>query len=323
MSDEGIQTLCITDTYDFQYLFNLQISGYCFITQENVQMILPRFYRYENVDAKHAFSRQEYLEQFEKLTHDKIHVAGKKGLLTEKFEVEQTNILKELRKIKTEKEVEKIREACKITDKAFKQIKPKLTGLTEFEAVGELKKFYIEQKVSESFITNKGESLVQKNALRPHRPPTHKKINSNDLVIVDTGCRVDSYCSDVTRTYCENPSEKQLELFNAVKEIQQELIDMIEPGLKISEWKKQEYKLVEQKGFDPEKHVLYFSHGIGLETHEPPTLTHTCEEKFKEGMVITVEPGLHVEKLGGVRIEDTVHVTSKGADQLSQASKEL
>lgn len=323
MNEEGIETLCITDPYDFLYLFGRKISGYCFITRDNVEMVVSRFYRYEDIDARYAYSLQDYLDHFEDLEYDKVHVAGKKGILTEEFDVEQTDIVKELRKIKSQEEVQKIREACKITDNAFKELRPKLTGLTEFEAVGELKKYYIQEKVSESFITDKGESLVQRNVLRPHRAPSHQRILSNDLVIVDTGCIVDNYCSDVTRTYCDNPSEKQVELFNAVKEIQKELIDIIRPGLQISEWKKHEHKLVRQKGFDLEKNVLYFSHGIGLEVHEPPSLSHMCEEEFKEGMVVTVEPGLHLEDLGGVRIEDAVHVTSKGADQLSQAAKEL
>ncbi len=323
MRDEGIETVCINSSYDFLYFFGLEMAGYCFITQEDVEMVLPRFYMYEDVDARYAFSLQDYLDHFENLDYDKVYIAGKEGLLPEKFEVEQTDIVNELRKIKTMEEVEKIREACQITDRAFEELKPNLVGLTEFEAVGELKKFYIEEKVPESFITNKGESLVQRNVLRPHRPPSHKKILSEDLVIVDTGCRVDHYCSDVTRTFCENPNERQIELFNAVRDIQKELIEMIEPGLSVAEWKEHEYRLVEEKGFNPDKNVLYFSHGIGLETHEPPTLSHSCDEKFKEGMVVTVEPGLHLKELGGVRIEDTVHVTSNGSDQLSQTPKEL
>lgn len=323
MKEEDIETLAVTDKFNFLYIFGLEISGYAFITQNTVEMILPRFYRYEKInhEARFVFAKDEYLEEFQKLDYKEVY-SENPGLLDEEFEVKDTSLITEMRKKKTQREAEKLRKAAEITDEAIQNIKPQLVGQTELEAVSQINQFYAKKGVEESFLTDGGISLVQTNSLRPHRPPQKKKIQESDLVIVDTGARYQKYCGDVTRTYCENPNEKQLELFNAVKSIQEELIEMIHPGLPISKWKKKEFELVKEYGFDPENHVLYFGHNIGLEVHEPPTLTHSTEEKFQEGMVFTVEPGLHVEGLGGVRIEDTVYL-KEDTEILSSAPRKL
>jgi Xaa-Pro dipeptidase len=229
-----------------------------------------------------------------------------------------------MRKVKTEKEIEKIRKACEITDNALEDLRKDLfSGLTEFEAVGKLKQFYIDREVQEAFITNEGESLVQRNSLRPHRGPESEEIKDDDLVIVDTGARFENYCADVTRTYCENPSSEQEKLFEDVKEVQEEMINMMEAGRPIADVKQLELDMFREKGYNLEENVLYYSHSIGVVAHESPTITHESEEEFREGMVVTIEPGLHVEGLGGVRLEDTVVVKENGAEKLSRSTREL
>lgn len=325
MKEEGLETVCITDKYDFLYVFGLEISGYAFITQGRVEMVLPRFYRYEDVSEYSpvfAFSKEDYEKAFNQLDFEKVY-AEDANKLEDHFEVEQTDILTEMRKTKIEEEIENLRKAAEITDKAIQYLRPELAGLTEFEAVNKLQKFYSDKGLQESFLTDGGQSLVQRNCLRPHRAPENKKIREDDLVIVDTGARVNGYCGDVSRTFCQSPSEDQQELFDAVKNIQEELIEMIEPGLSISEWKNREFELVRKHGFDPDENVLYFGHGLGLEVHEPPTLTHESDEKFKQGMVVTVEPGLHVEDIGGVRIEDMVYIGEKNVEVLSSSPRRL
>jgi len=324
MEEEGIKTLAVTEEFDFRYIFGLELSGYAFITQEDVNMVLPRFYRYEDLeyDTEFVFSREDYEKAFDRIGSSKVYME-EPDKLENNFDTEETSIITELRKKKTPDELQKLRRAAEITDREIENIRPKMVGMTEFEAVNEINRFYSERGVQEAFLTDDGMSLVQRNSLRPHRPPRQEEIAEDDLVIVDTGARFEGYCGDVTRTFCKDPSEKQQKLFDAVKEIQKELIEMIEPGLKISEWKEREFELVRQHGYDPEKHVLYFGHNIGVEVHEPPTLSHTTDEEFKEGMVVTVEPGLHVEDIGGVRIEDMVYVSEEGAETLSSAPREL
>lgn len=329
MRDREIDCLILTESSNFVYTIGEEASGYLFITQENVEIVAPRFYLYQldGFETDYAFTKNEYDQILNKKTEKysgNIMADKQSEVLEKKFGAEKTDLLREMRNIKTSEEVERIKEVCKITDNALKDLRNDLfSGITEFQAVNRLNKYYCERGVTEAFLTEKGQSLVQKNCLKPHRNPTTQTIEEDDLVIVDSGSRKNFYCSDITRTYCETPSEKQIELFEAVKKIQNEEIEMIQPGKPIKEVKKRELEMVDELGYSSKKNVLYYSHGIGIEAHEPPTLTHETETEFEEGMVVTIEPGLHVPGIGGVRIEDTVLVTEKGVKRLSKAPKRL
>jgi Xaa-Pro dipeptidase len=329
MQERGIDCLIITEEANFTWMLEKRISGYLFITQGRLELVAPRFYRYqtEDIDTEYAFRRKEYEEILEKKSEKfvgEIKTDTSSEKLKEIFGAEKTDLIQELRKNKTEDEVERIRKACEITDRNLNDIREKLfSGMDEFEAVAEINRFYAEEGVEEAFLTNGGQSLVQANCMEPHRPPTKRRIRPDDLVIVDSGCRYENYCSDITRTYCENPDEEQEQLFEDVKEIQEEVISMIEPGRTISELKQREIEMAEEMGYEPEKHILYFSHCIGVEAHESPMINLENDDELEEGMVLTVEPGLHVPEVGGVRLEDTVAVTEDGYDVLSSAPKEL
>lgn len=332
MDKKDIDLLVISDSENILWATGEELSGYIFLTNERVQGVVPRFYRYEDLsmfdDVSFGFKRSDYQELLdEKASNFSEHEAvidEENEKLQDKLNAEKTDLIMELRKVKNEEEIERIRKACRITENALEDLRENLfSGLTEWEAVGQLKEFYIGQEVQEAFITNKGESLVQRNSLRPHRGPESEKIEEDDLVIVDTGARYENYCADVTRTYCKNPSEKQKKLFEDVREVQEEMIDMMEAGRPIADVKQLELDMFERKGYSIEENVLYYSHSIGVVAHESPTITHESEQNFREGMVVTIEPGLHVEGLGGVRIEDTVLVKENGAERLSKAPREL
>lgn len=332
MDEEGLDLFVLSDSENILWATGEELSGYIFITRGRVEGVLPRFYRYEDLsmfdDLSFGFKRSDYKEmideKIEKFSGMDAAIDEENEKIEDELDAEVSDMVMEMRKVKTEDEVEKIRQACEITDNALEDLRKDLfSGLTEWEAVGKLKQYYIDREVQEAFITNEGESLVQRNSLRPHRGPESEVVEGNDLVIVDTGARFENYCADVTRTYCENPSEEQKELFEDVREVQEKMIDMIEDGRRIAEVKQRELDLFKEKGYDIEKNVLYYSHSIGVVAHESPTITHESEEEFREGMVVTIEPGLHVEDLGGVRIEDTVLVKENGAERLSKAPREL
>lgn len=330
MREEGIDCTIVTKESNFVYSIGEEATGYLFIRQDSLDLILPRFYLYDvdGYDAEYFFtaeeSKQKLSDMAEKISGNVVTDARNPDVLNELFDATHSDIIRDLREKKTDKEIRKIKEACEITDQALNNLRKSLfDGKTEMNAQLELKKYYSDQKVRESFLTNKGESLVQRNCLKPHRPSRDEKIESNDLVIVDTGARKDFYCADVTRTYCENPSEGQQDLFEAVKQIQAEMIEMISPGVKIKDVVERQLELTEELGYNPDKHVLYFSHGIGVEVHESPSVNLSTEGKFRDGMVVTVEPGIHLPELGGARIEDTVHVQSGNNERLSQAERKL
>lgn len=332
MEEEDIEFLIISDSENILWATGIDLSGYIFLTRDRVEAVLPRFYRYEDLsmfdEVSFGFKRSDYQDLLDEKASNfsdlETVIDEDNEKLQDKLGAENSEIITEMRKVKTEDEIEKIRKACEITDEALSGLRGKLfSGLTEWDAVGKLKQFYIDREVQEAFITNEGESLVQRNSLRPHRGPESEKIEEDDLVIVDTGARYENYCADVTRTYCENPSEEQKKLFEDVREVQEEMINMMEAGRPIADVKQLELDMFREKGYDIDDNVLYYSHSIGVVAHESPTITHESNEEFREGMVVTIEPGLHVEGLGGARLEDTVVVKEDGAERLSKAPREL
>jgi Xaa-Pro aminopeptidase len=156
-----------------------------------------------------------------------------------------------------------------------------------------------------------------------HARATSKLLRKNELVVMDQGAILRGYCSDMTRTvFLGRPSDRIRRLYSAVLEARQAAKDVIRPGIragKVDEAARQTLK----------RHKLaqYFTHstghGLGLEVHEMPRLGHGETFILEEGMVVTIEPGVYIEGLGGIRIEDDVVVTSKGAQELTSATREF
>jgi Xaa-Pro dipeptidase len=324
MSDEDFDSLVLTEESNITYALGQKASGYLFITQDTVQVIASKFYQYSltELQVEYAHSRKEFKELVEeelgRLEDQEIRTDSISPTL-EEFEIEETDLLERCRAVKTEEEIRKIREACEITTENIEKLRENLfSGLTEWEAVADLTEFYAEKGVGSSFVTNEGYDLVHRNCLEPHRDPTSEDIEDDDLVIVDSGCRKDLYCSDVTRTYCENPSEEQQRLFDAVKDIQSTILGMIKPGVEIAELDAKMEEIVEKKDYDTEKNVLHLlGHSVGVEVHENPSIHSQSDRELKENMVLAIEPAIYVEGIGGVRIEDTVLITENGCERLS------
>lgn len=331
MRDRGVECVIITDPANFAYTLGEEASGYLFVTEQDVDLVVSNFYRYglEGYDPEYVQTGKGYEDALEdrkdRCPGSVVADADPRGVLEDKFGAEESDLVAEARCVKTGEEVDRIREACHIADDALLNLEEKLfSGITEWDALSELQQFYAGQKVTEAFLTEKGNSLVQANTVRPHRLPEDRVIQEDDMVVVDTGARHGYYCSDVTRTYCRSPSEEQLELFESVKKMQEELIGMVEPGRAVERVAERQLEMAEELGYDRGENVLHSpGHGIGVETHEKPSIKVGGGNEFREGMVVTVEPGLYVPGLGGCRIEDTVLVTSKGAERLSGSPTQL
>ncbi|MEF8880475.1 MAG: Xaa-Pro peptidase family protein [Candidatus Nanohaloarchaea archaeon] len=322
MDDEDVETLVLTDESNITYALGQKASGYVFITADRVEVIASKFYRYslQDYEVEYADSRADFRQLLEQKLERMENVAADSlsGTL-EEYDVEQTDLVKECRTVKTQEEIQKIREACRVTTENIENLRETLfTGLTEWEAVSQLTEFYAERGVGSSFVTQEGYDLVHRNCLSPHRDPRADTVEEDDLVIVDTGCRNDLYCSDVTRTFCENPSEGQKKLFEDVKDIQASILEMVEPGVELKELDKRMNRMVEEKGYSTEKNVLHLlGHSVGTEVHEKPSIHSESERKLEKNMVMAIEPAIYVEDLGGVRIEDTVLITENGCERLS------
>lgn len=227
-----------------------------------------------------------------------------------------------LRRIKTPKELEYIKQAESIGDKVFSEIldfiKPGMTELEVAARIEYLLKVYGAQRCSFPAIVASGI-----NSSMPHAVPSAKKIEKGDFVTMDFGCVYEGYCSDMTRTIViGKASDKQKEIYNIVLEAQLAALNYLKAGLKGKEVDKVARDIIYKAGYEG-----CFGHGlghsVGLFIHENPRLSQAEEDIIEAGMIETVEPGIYVRGFGGVRIEDLVEVTENGIVNYTHSDKSL
>ncbi len=246
--------------------------------------------------------------------------------LKEKLDLEALNpvesLVEELRMIKDQSEVEKIKKAVEIADQGFEFLLDFIeAGKTEKEVSLELE-FFMKRKGGEKnafdFIVASG-----KRGALPHGVASNKIIEKGDLVTIDFGTVYQGYHSDITRTVAVGePAAELKEIYQIVLEAQQKVIAEIKAGMECIEADKIARDMIAEAGYkDNFGHGL--GHGLGLEIHEGPRLSYTSDSSLKSGMVVTDEPGIYVSGLGGVRIEDDLLITEAGCEVLNSAPKEL
>lgn len=233
--------------------------------------------------------------------------------------------LDQLRQVKTEQELLDIEKAEQIGDRAFTRIVEKIRGrkedLTEKQVAAYLE-FYMKEMGAEgtSFDTIAASGI---HSSMPHAIPTDKALEEGDFLTMDFGCRVNGYCSDMTRTVViGRAGERQKEIYDVVLRAQTAAIQAVKPGIKGCEVDAVARDIIREAGYgDCFGHSL--GHSVGLMIHETPCFSPKDETVLEPGMVITVEPGIYVEGFGGVRIEDVVAVTEEGCRNLTHSPKEL
>lgn len=230
--------------------------------------------------------------------------------------------LREMRMVKNEGELAKLREACALADFAIQTgIEEIKEGKTELEVLAAVEFALKKHGVSEmSFATM---VLTGANAASPHGTPGLTKIKKGDFVLFDLGVIVDGYCSDITRTVAYGEiSAKQKDIYDTVLKAQLAAIEKIKPNVTCSEIDLTARKIITDAGYG-EYFPHRLGHGLGISIHEYPSLTEKNSLLLKEGMVFTVEPGIYVPGIAGVRIEDDVVVTATGVETLTKFSKDL
>jgi len=157
----------------------------------------------------------------------------------------------------------------------------------------------------------------------PHAGVTERRIRKGDFVTVDMGATYKGYRSDLTRTFIVGkPSETQAEIYEAVLRANEEALPEIRNGAEGSYVDRVARDIIEEAGYG-ENFVHSLGHGVGLEVHEPPSLSETSKDILKTGNVVTDEPGIYIPGFGGVRIEDTVLITASGPVRLTRFDKSL
>ncbi|MDP2689128.1 MAG: M24 family metallopeptidase [Deltaproteobacteria bacterium] len=160
-------------------------------------------------------------------------------------------------------------------------------------------------------------------AALPHGKASSKRVKRGELVVADMGVALNGYNSDETRTFSVGrPSPEQRKVYQTVLDAQMRAIEKVAPGVKAAEVDSEARSLIEKAGYGKFfGHGL--GHGVGLDVHEPPSLSPLSKETLEEGMVVTIEPGIYIPGWGGVRIEDMVLVMKDGFEVLTTTSKDL
>jgi Xaa-Pro aminopeptidase len=227
-----------------------------------------------------------------------------------------------LRWSKDADEIVLVERAQELTDDAFDRLLTKLTeGVTERQAALDLEVAMREagaERIAFDSIVAFGESAAE-----PHHRPTDRALARGDVVKLDFGCVVDGYHSDMTRTVAlGQPDARLREVHDVVRAAQQAGIEAVRTGVSGGEADRAARAVIEEGGYG-EQFGHSLGHGVGLEIHEGPSLRAGSEDVLPAGAVVTVEPGVYLPGLGGVRIEDMVVVTGDGCRALPRTSREL
>jgi Xaa-Pro aminopeptidase len=231
-------------------------------------------------------------------------------------------IVENIRLIKDEQEVAKIREAVTIADAACDYIRQFIKkGMTEKEVAWELEAYmrtHGAEGTAFNFIVGSGP-----NGAKPHAVLQDRKIEKKEPIVMDMGAKVDGYHSDLTRTIClGKPGKKLREVYEVVLRAQLAAEEQAKPGMTGQEVDAIARNVIAEAGYG--EHFGHgLGHGVGLAIHEQPAVNSDSTTPLQPGMVFTIEPGIYLTGWGGVRIEDLVWMTEGGVVVLSQARKEL
>ncbi len=337
------QSALIGDTVNRLYLSGFKSSaGYLLITRQRAYFLIDfRYFEKAKAEIKHleVLRLESFYSQINSILSrdginelliesDRVSIKRFKGLsknITEAKVSEEnflSDTLEKLRQIKTKEEIAAIEEAQSITDEGFRHILQYIDiGKTEREIALELE-FFMRKSGSDG-IAFDIIAVSGKNSSLPHGVPTDKRLEKGDFLTLDFGAVAKGYMSDMTRTVgIGSLSDYQKEVYATVLKAQTEALKGIKAEASCKEIDKIARDIINNAGFEG-----CFGHGLGhslgLEIHEAPACNMRDESLLKPNMLMTVEPGIYIENLFGVRIEDMVLITEKGYENLTHSPKEL
>lgn len=231
--------------------------------------------------------------------------------------------LSRARMIKQPDELTRIKKACQIASKTCDSIPDMVEeGMTETEASAEL--IYRMMKLGASSSAFDSTVAFGAKSAEPHYAPSPtRRLRKGNFALFDFGASYKRYVSDITRTFvCGPPSKRQKEIYDTVLEAQEAAIDAIEHGVSGAVVDDAARNIIDGSKFSG-RFIHSTGHGLGISVHDPGSISSANDMTLMEGMVLTVEPGIYINKYGGVRIEDDVLVTKNGCRVLTSCSKDM
>ncbi len=230
------------------------------------------------------------------------------------------NLVESLRLFKEPGEIAALQKAVDLGDAACEQVAERVEpGWTEKQVAWEIEKYIREHGgdgLSFDTIVAGGPSGAM-----PHAYPRDRKLEKGEGVVIDMGCDIDGYMSDLTRTiFLGKPDDQFKKIYDVVLTAQLTAEEMVKPGMTGDECHMIAHKVIEAAGYG-ETFGHGLGHGIGLQVHEAPRVARTSTDELKDNMVFTIEPGIYVTGWGGVRIEDMVVLEGGKARVMSKAPK--
>lgn len=341
LSKEDCDGLLVDDTINLYYLTGLHLSaGKLLLHPEGVTLLVDaRYYEHCKTASPFpvkltdkSFTLKDLLSEisinqlafnsdnttygeFEKLQKDlpelKLKPIGNPTL--------------KLRAVKDTEEIQTLREAATLGSEGYDYLIDLLKeGITETELAIELEIFW--KRRGSKAIAFDPIIAFGTNSSMPHYRVGQHKLKKGESVLIDIGVNLAHYHSDMTRVvFFGEPDPKIVAIYEIVKQAQEKALELCKPGTPIADLDACARDYIAEAGYG-ENFTHSLGHGVGLEIHELPMIRNQKENalsKLEEGMVITVEPGIYLPGIGGVRIEDTVAITKEGHENLTNRSKEL
>ena len=228
-------------------------------------------------------------------------------------------VVEQLRRTKDDGEVARIAEAARVADEALASVRPLLDGVSEADFALELD--FSMRRLGADGVAFETIVAAGPNAAKPHHRPSTREMHAGEAVVVDFGALVDGYRSDMTRTLGAAADAVLARAWAAVAEAQEAGVAAVAAGSLAADVDRACRETITHHGFG-DAFVHPTGHGVGLDIHEAPAVSATSTDTLSTGHVLTVEPGVYLPDIGGVRIEDTVVVTEGGCLPLTHAPKE-
>lgn len=340
LSQKSLQALWVTNLVNIKYISGFSGSSATLIIGKKEAYLLTDF-RYLSQAASEATCFEIYqikedlvkdakplLEEkkWKKIGIEAKHLAvSAHSEMIEQLEVELVPLresAEKLRMVKNKSEQDILRRGAEILDKGFTFIQSIIRpGITEKDLSLEIEIFLRRlgaEGASFKYIVASGPRGAM-----PHGIASDKQIENGEMVTIDFGAIFEGYATDMTRTLAVGKSDKRMhEIYDIVYKAQKKAVASVKPGMECREVDAVARKIIKTAGYgDYFGHGL--GHGIGLETHEQPVVNRKSKTVLEPGMVITIEPGIYIPEVGGVRIEDMVLVTENGHELLTKCPREL